>query len=274
MFKIGEFSKLTQVSVRMLRYYDESGLLKPAETDRFTGYRFYSVEQIPVLRRIIFLRDSGFQISEIAEALKRWNRKDIAEELKRKQEEIRAVIQTEEARAARISAAIEDLGKERIEVCCNVTIKSIPAYPALTLRRLLPDYFAEGDLWMELGEKLTAENLRLPQNTLNFAIYHDTDYKDGDVDIEVCSVLQEPRLCRGSKLFRETEAVQHMACFMVYGPFQNIGPAFDSFARWLTEHERYAMSGLNRQIVHRGPWNEQDPEKYLTEIQIPVEISS
>lgn len=47
MFKIGEFSKLTQVSIRMLRYYDENNLLKPAKTDPFTGYRLYSVEQIP-----------------------------------------------------------------------------------------------------------------------------------------------------------------------------------------------------------------------------------
>ncbi len=46
MFKIGEFSKLTQVSIRMLWYYDETGLLKPAETDPFTGYRLYSTKQI------------------------------------------------------------------------------------------------------------------------------------------------------------------------------------------------------------------------------------
>ena len=51
MFKIGEFSKLTQVSIRMLRYYDENDLLKPAQTDPFSGYRLYSVEQIPRLQR-------------------------------------------------------------------------------------------------------------------------------------------------------------------------------------------------------------------------------
>ena len=56
MFKIGEFSKLTQVSIRMLRYYDETGLLTPAKTDPWTGYRMYSAEQIPVLNRIIYLR--------------------------------------------------------------------------------------------------------------------------------------------------------------------------------------------------------------------------
>lgn len=69
MFKIGEFSKLTQVTVRMLRYYDEMGLLKPAKIDSLTGYRMYSSEQILVLNKIIYLRDSGFSVAEIASTL-------------------------------------------------------------------------------------------------------------------------------------------------------------------------------------------------------------
>lgn len=54
MFKIGEFSTLTLVSVRMLRYYDETGLLKPATIDPLTNYRLYSTEQISKLNKIIF----------------------------------------------------------------------------------------------------------------------------------------------------------------------------------------------------------------------------
>jgi len=274
MFKIGEFSKLTQVSIRMLRYYDETGLLKPAEIDRFTGYRSYSVDQIKTLRRIIFLRDSGFQVAEINAALKQWDIGDLAGELKKKQEDILAVVKAEELRAAKIGAAIEDLNKQKIDLHCNVALKSIPAYQALTLREIIPDYFAEESLWMKLGEEMEREHIRLPQNTLNFAIYHDTDFKDSEVDVEVCAVLPEPALYRNSRLYRETEEVKTMACFLVYGPFQNIASGFASFAQWLTEHEQYNMAGLNRQIVHRGPWNEEDPEKYLTEIQIPVQISS
>ena len=49
MLKIGEFSKLSRVSVRMLRHYDEIGLLKPAETDRFTDYRYYREDRLPTV---------------------------------------------------------------------------------------------------------------------------------------------------------------------------------------------------------------------------------
>ena len=87
MFKIGEFSKLTQVSTRMLRYYDEMGLLKPAKIDSLTGYRMYSAEQISTLNRIIYLRDSGFNVAEIALSLD-YSNNDIIEQLDKKSVEI------------------------------------------------------------------------------------------------------------------------------------------------------------------------------------------
>ena len=46
MLKIGDFSRLARISVRMLRHYDEIGLLAPSETDCFTGYRYYDESQL------------------------------------------------------------------------------------------------------------------------------------------------------------------------------------------------------------------------------------
>ena len=65
MLKIGEFSKLVQVPVPTLRYYDQVGLLKPVEVDRFTGYRYYSASQLPRLNRIRL----GFSLEQIAVVL-------------------------------------------------------------------------------------------------------------------------------------------------------------------------------------------------------------
>lgn len=56
MLKIGEFSKLSRVSVRMLRHYDEVGLLAPSEVDPMTGYRYYSERQLIAAGRIAALR--------------------------------------------------------------------------------------------------------------------------------------------------------------------------------------------------------------------------
>ena len=72
MFRIGEFSKLTQVSIRMLRYYDETGILTPAEVDKWTGHWLYSVDQIPRLNKILYLRDSRRNVFEETELQRLW----------------------------------------------------------------------------------------------------------------------------------------------------------------------------------------------------------
>lgn len=105
MFKIGEFSKLTQVTIRMLRHYDETGLLKPAQTDPVTGYRLYSTEQIAVLNKIIYLRDSGFQVAEIAAALNAEDDTAAASLLDKKYREIQKLIETEKKKLKKIEYA-------------------------------------------------------------------------------------------------------------------------------------------------------------------------
>lgn len=70
MLKIGEFSKLSRVSVRMLRHYDEVGLLAPSEVDPMTGYRYYSERQLITAGRIAALRALGFGLSDTRELLR------------------------------------------------------------------------------------------------------------------------------------------------------------------------------------------------------------
>lgn len=269
MFRIGEFSKLTQVSVRMLRYYDESGLLKPAETDKFTSYRLYDVSQIADLNKIVFLRDLGFGIADIAEALDHWSDDFITEQLDKKRQEIEDKIQAERKRLDKIKLAKEDIQREKISINYNVIIKSIPGYQVFSLRRRVPDYYAEGYLWKEMTAYVSRHNITLTGET--FSIYHDLDYREKDVDIELCAVVDQMQESRDGFVYRNTEPVPVMASTMVYGPFENISGAFLALANWLQEHNQYRMAGTSRQIVHRGQWNEEDPAKYLTEIQVPLE---
>lgn len=272
MFKIGEFSKLTQVSVRMLRYYDEMGLLKPAKIDSWTGYRMYSADQIPILNKIVYLRDSGFNVSEIAIAINQRSDTSLIEQLNQKHIEVTANIQAEQAKLKKLEIAKAELLHEKNETHYNVTIKSIPSYHVLSLRRVIPDYYAEGELWKELSEFVDQYKIDITNET--FSIYHDEDYRENNVDVELCAFVNKAGQDHGAFKFRHTTPVPVMACTMVYGEFSNIAAAFLSFAKWLQENSQYKMNGTSRQIVHRGPWNEEDPQKYLTEIQIPLDIYS
>ena len=71
MLKIGDFSKLSRVSIRMLRHYDEIGLLAPGKVDAFTGYRYYGEEQLPTIYRINALKEMGFGLAGNSADLRR-----------------------------------------------------------------------------------------------------------------------------------------------------------------------------------------------------------
>ena len=97
MLKIGEFSKLSRVSIRMLRHYDDIGLLKPAEIDRFTGYRYYSPDQLPIIGRITALKDMGFQLADIVKILEIYeNREALDAYLERRQAEVKVISESAE----------------------------------------------------------------------------------------------------------------------------------------------------------------------------------
>lgn len=269
MFRIGEFSKLTQVSIRMLRYYDEVGLLKPAEVDKWTGHRMYSVTQIPSLNRILYLRDSGFLVSEIALALE-MNDRLLLETLEKKRLEIEQTIQNEQEKIRKIAIAKNEIQESKGQLHYNISIKAIPEYQVLSLRRVVPTYYSEGDLWNELSAFAKEQKIEMSHHT--FSVYHDTEYKEQNVDIELCVPVN--KLCKDIApfCFRTIEPVPVMACTMVYGDFSNIKGAYIAFAEWLQKNSEYRMSNPMRQIVHRGAWNESNPAKYLTEIQIPLEL--
>lgn len=269
MFKIGEFSKLTQVTVRMLRYYDEAGLLKPAYIDKWSGYRMYSVEQIPVLNRIIYLRDSGFNVSEIAEALSDKHNAAIIDRLDKKYDEIQSTIESEQLKLEKIELAKKELMQGGSQMHLNVSIKPVPSYEVLSFRKVIPNYYAEGEMWQELSEFVRENKLMITDET--FSVYHDEEYKEKDVDVELCAVVKKSGKSTEKFIFKNTEPLPAVASTMVYGEFSNIAEVYLEFAKWLSVNSQYKMQAQSRQIVHRGPWNEEDPQKYLVEIQIPLD---
>ncbi len=65
MLKIGDFSRLSKVTIKALRYYEKEGLLIPGHVDIFNGYRYYESGQLLDVARIISLKQAGLSIDEI-----------------------------------------------------------------------------------------------------------------------------------------------------------------------------------------------------------------
>ena len=127
----------------MLRFYDEVGLLTPAEVNKWTGHRLYSAEQIPRLNKILYLRDSGLNVSEIALALT-MDEQSLLAQLDKKRAEIERAIQAEKEKLRKIEFAKHEMQNGKGELHYNICVRSIPAYPVLSLRKVVPDYYSEG----------------------------------------------------------------------------------------------------------------------------------
>ena len=128
MLKIGDFSRLSRVSIRMLRYYDEVGLLKPDKVDDFTGYRYYSEEQLLKMGKINALKDMGCGVNAIAEILKSSNPKEIEQIFQVQKAQLLEDVNAINNRIRFLDTALERLRKDKImkykivaDSCCDLT---------------------------------------------------------------------------------------------------------------------------------------------------------
>lgn len=271
MLRIGDFSKLTQVSVRMLRYYDDQNILKPSNIDPVTGYRMYDSSQVAELQKIVLLRDLGFSVIEIAGALENWNDTFLMQRLRDKIDETETVIAIESRRIENIREALAHIENREIDKHYNVTIKAIPPIKVISLRRKMLDYFDEGLLWQELTDFVHREHIDYDRSSRNnIAILHDSEHMDTDIDTEVCLVVRRLGKSREGFVFRELEPLEHVACMMVYGPYENLAGAYQSFVNWLSRNQEYSLGETARQITIIDRRETDNPEEYLTEIQLPL----
>ncbi len=139
MIKIGDFARLSQVSVVTLRYYDETDLLKPVKVDHFTGYRFYSADQLPHLNRILALKDLGFSLEQIKLMLADGLSLDqLRSMLKMQRSEVEKRLSDERERLHRIEARLRQIEMENKMPNYDVVIKTVPTMMVASRRVTIP----------------------------------------------------------------------------------------------------------------------------------------
>ncbi len=192
MIKIGDFSKLSQVSIKTLRYYDEMELLKPGNVDRFTGYRYYSVSQLPRLNRILALKDLGLSLEQIAQVLDEGvSLEQLRDMLRLKRAELQQHITEEQARLARVEARLNDITREDTMPNYDVVLKHVEPQLVAGIRDTLPSYPAVGSLFEEVYDHLTRCGVS-ELATVGTAIWHDTEHKTSAIDGEAVYYLKQP----------------------------------------------------------------------------------
>ena len=267
MLKIGEFSKLSRVSIRMLRHYDDIGLLKPAEIDEVTGYRYYNEEQLFTIGRITSLKDMGFALADIIKILDCYDDKEKMDAfLSERQKELSKLSKETEYKLMLLETARKRLRKEQ-NMSFDVTVKTISERYAATVQMVVPHYEDEGMLWNTMmGE---CKNLMPADPCLAAAEFLDDEYKEENVEIIAWMTVNGSYTDTEHVKFKTLPAVKVASC-IIKGSYDQMGEAYATVVAWIKANG-YKMNGHIFNIYHVSPAQTQNPDEYVTEVCFPVE---
>jgi DNA-binding transcriptional MerR regulator/DNA gyrase inhibitor GyrI len=267
MFTIGEFSKLSGLTVKTLRFYHEEGLLVPAFVDPDTGYRYYDERQIETARVIAYLRNLELSISDIKELLGRADEAGLLELLERQRSQIKQQIKRLQKTVRSLDQFIseERQGLAMAEISEDVSEKNLDAMLVAGIR-MKGRYSECGKGFARLGRSFGRLICGKP-----LLLHYDNEFREDDADFEACLPIRQRKSVEGTSV-RELPGVRCVA-LVHKGPYDQMGRSYAKVLKWIKERN-YKVVQPTREVYLKGPGMifRGNPKNYVTEIQIPVEI--
>jgi DNA-binding transcriptional MerR regulator len=271
MLNIGEFARLGQVSPRMLRHYDEFGLLLPERVDDASGYRLYSVRQLGRLHRIVALRDIGFGLEQIREILtEEVSVEQLRGMLKLRRAQIEHAVEEEQDRLRRIEAHLRALEWSDIMELQDIVIKETAP---IRVAQASADGLTHADIGAAFGRLLPAVIAHLQsagaEPGISVAVYED----DGGERPEGELVLHAG-FAVGDQHVPDSETVRvvdlpaiEVAAAVYRGGDDGIMAAWEALVRWIDD-SGYQLVGDCRELYHE--WHDDDASSNVMELQQPI----
>ncbi|TPQ21697.1 MerR family transcriptional regulator [Streptomyces sporangiiformans] len=273
MFTIGDFARHGRVSIRMLRHYDATGLLRPAHVDPTTGYRYYSAAQLTRLNRVIALKELGFTLQQVQDIVdERVGTEELRGMLRLRRAELEATMAAAAARLVRVEARLQSIESEGSMPTNDVVIKQVPTVRVAELTATAASYEPEdigpviGPLYQELFRRLEAAGIT-PSGP-GVAYYEDAP--EGGGAISVHAAVQVSATVRpvqdGDVRVLDLPSIEQAATIVHRGSMDTVLPTAQALARWIDGHG-YRSAGYPREINLECPENRED---WVTELQAPV----
>lgn len=275
MFRIGDFSRLARVSSRLLRFYDEIGLLEPAYADAQSGYRFYSIEQLARLNRITVLKDLGFSLDQIGELLKT----DIPSGqlrslLVQRRREVERTLAIEAQRLRHIEIRIAQIESDGRMFAEDVVVRAEPPRQMLSLRRTIASFAESGEM-IDLLHKASAPMLPARHTGKIVVVSHAQQFEADALDLEFGLVFDGEAPIRSHVMSEltvgELPAVERMAvCVRTGAPDE--GYLLTSRIGVFLAQNGEEIAGPNRELFLHFPASDRMHEAVL-EMQFPLRAS-
>jgi DNA-binding transcriptional MerR regulator len=272
MFRIGDFSRIARVSARLLRFYDEIGLLAPAHADPQTGYRHYTVAQLAQLNRITVLKELGFSLEQIGDMLKS---PPDAEELRRmlllRRNDVERTVAQESQRLRHIEtriAQIENDGRWSVD---DVVERAEPARRLLSIRRQVASFAEARDLIPLLREQ-SRRLLPRAHGCQLVALAHAPQFESDEIDVEFGYAVEhlelEPPPKHVELTLNDLPAVPRMAVCVRVGLPEDAHLVTAKIGRFVAANGD-ELDGPSREVFLQPP----DPQRMheaVVEMQFPV----
>jgi effector-binding domain-containing protein len=253
--------------VQTLRYYDDLGLIRPAEVDSFTGYRYYAYDQLPRLNRILALKDLGLSLEQVGRLLvEDLPAAELRGMLRLKWVELRDHVQEEQAKLERVEARLRQIEQENTMPNYDIVLKGVEPILVASARGIIPAYPEQGHLWNQLETYLDQQ--KAARTGACFTVYH---ADEPQIDAEVCEPVSGAIPEGGGVTVHTLPKVEQAASAIHHGPFATLTEAYNAIAKWI-DANGYRCTGPVREIylqVPQRPGDQNDP-KTVTEIQFPV----
>jgi DNA-binding transcriptional MerR regulator len=278
MIKIGDFSRLTQIGIHALRNYDSLGLLKPEHTDKFTGYRYYTLQQLPRAHRIMALKEMGLSLEQIGIMLNQEiNIDQLRGMFQLKQAEIEQRVREDQQRLSMIEFHLHMIELEDNMPDLNVVMKDINSFKALYMRIPGTDIDNVVDIQREITEALASNNIETvgpPVNTL-FGDEVNLDNVDHAFGIPVpdghTEDLKLPT--KGTLTVRDMPPVKAATIVVDDGSREEDLEKTILLQRWAIENG-YSLCNEKRIVFFKGPMDNIPRSEWLWELQVIVEPQS
>ena len=272
MFKVGDFSRIARVSARLLRYYDEIGLFRPAIVERDTGYRYYRASQLQDLNRILTLRELGFPLEDITRMVgSSLSDAELKQLLLQRQTTLQQSLTDDALRLRQVQSRLEVLDAETADVVPDVLIRSEPERQILSARKQVSG-FVEAREW--IGVLLTeARRLTGRKNPGQLVVIaHAPEFEADAIDVEVGFILAgdgTDAVLSAAVLQPSTlPAVERMVTAVRVGPPEEAHKVTGLIGLYL-ERNGLQMDGPSRELFLQ-PFNPADPRSAIVEMQFPA----
>lgn len=263
MYSIGEFSKITGLTVKTLRFYHEQGLLKPAAVDDQSGYRYYGPQQIERARAIACLRSLEFPLSEIAELLAGDDETELVEIFKRQ----RAVMDERGRHCRQVVRSLDQFIRELLEHKAMVGESEFEVQEKCVQPQLIAGVRMKGK-YSDCGAAFARIGRNFGRQICGkcFLLHYDDEYHERDADFEACMPIRKGSAVEGVAV-RELPGGDCVS-LMHRGPYEQLGRSYAKLFEYVNG-KGYRIESPTREIYLKGPGMifKGNPKNYLTEIQ-------